>query len=178
MSKRNDSFFDGPKPGGGSNTPSLYLAADRETAPAPEPTPEWQLQAQDDVGNPLLQAMVWLTQHFGLARSAESLLAGASVDGALGPDQAMRMMREAGYNAGLVRRKIDDINPLLMPAVLLLNDGDACVLVRRLDAAQPQPQGHYEVIFPGAEANIRTADAAALAGEHNVFTMRVTPQEK
>ncbi|MCV2348152.1 type I secretion system permease/ATPase [Paucibacter sp. Y2R2-4] len=178
MSKRNDSFFDGPRPAGGSNAPSLYLAADRETAPAAEPTPEWQKEAQGDIGNPLLQAMVWLTQHYGLARSAESLLAGASVDGTLGPDQAMRMMREAGYNAGLVRRKIDDLNPLLMPSVLLLNDGDACVLVRRLDAAQPQPEGRYEVLFPGAEANICTASSAELEGEYSGFTMLVTPQEK
>ncbi|WP_255511908.1 hypothetical protein, partial [Mitsuaria sp. TWR114] len=39
----------------------------------------------------------------------------------------------------------------LLPAVLLLNGGDACVLVRRLDD-DAAGGVRYEVVFPGPEA--------------------------
>lgn len=175
MSQRHDPFFDGAQGGKRAGQPGLYLAADGSTPPAAEAGDNWEEQAAD-IGDPLLHALVWLTRHHGRARSAESLRAGAPVDGALGPDQALRVMREAGYNAGLVRKRIDEISPLLLPAVMLLNGGDACVLVRRLDGAEGQgPQ--YEVVFPGADANVCTAGAAELEAEYSGFMLLATLPE-
>ena len=57
-------------------------------------------------------------------------------------DSMLRVMREAGYSAGLVRKKIEDVNPLLLPAVMLLNGGDACV--REVIERVLRINGHWE----------------------------------
>ncbi|MDN3921779.1 type I secretion system permease/ATPase [Roseateles violae] len=171
---RHDPFFDGGRPGAAPARGGLRLAADSTVDRARPAEPDDPLQglAEQPVGDPLLQALAWLTRHHGRARSPESLRAGAPVDGALAPDQALRLMREAGYNAGLLRKTIDEINPLLLPAVLLLNGGDACVLVKRLD------DGRYEVVFPGPEAAACTATTAELEPEFSGFVLVVSPQEQ
>ncbi|MBT9492571.1 MAG: type I secretion system permease/ATPase [Paucibacter sp.] len=174
MTQRKDSFFDGGKP---AAQPGIYLAADSSTAPAGQAEPSWQAEAAPDIGNPLLQALVWMTQHHGRARSAESLCAGLTFEGPLSPDQALRMMREAGYNTGLTRKDIDDINPLLLPAVMLLNGGDACVLVRRLDATNAAGERQYDVVFPGADSTICTASTPELEAEYSGFVMLMTLPE-
>ncbi|WP_077037406.1 type I secretion system permease/ATPase [Pelomonas sp. KK5] len=186
MSTRNqqDSFFgNDARAGAAANAPTaaankLRLAAD-SSVPQPEARPDpLEGLAEQPVGDPLLQALAWLTRHHGRARSAESLRAGSPVEGALAPDQALRLMREAGYNAGLLRKPIADINPALMPCVLLLNEGDACVLVKRLEEEGVSGgQQRYEVVFPGPEAAAVVASAAELAPEYSGFVLVVSPQE-
>jgi ATP-binding cassette subfamily C protein LapB len=119
--------------------------------------------------DPLAQALAWLTRHHGRDRSAESLLSGQPVTGPLGPDQAVRAMREAGYNAGLVQRRVGDINALLLPAVLLLKNADACILVRR-DGER------FEVVMPGGDSHAITATEADLASEYTGVALVATPQ--
>ena len=171
MPQRHDPFFDGQ-----NQAPGLRLAANGEPAPPPDPLENLTNQP---VGDPLLQALSWLTGHHGKPRSPDSLRAGAPVDGALTPDAAIRVMREAGYNAGLLRKGIDEINGLLLPAVLLLNGGDACVLVRRLDdpAAVAAGSCRYEVVFPGPEAAAVPATTAELEPEYSGFMLAVSPQD-
>jgi ATP-binding cassette subfamily C protein LapB len=90
--------------------------------------------------------------------------------GALGPDQAVRAMREAGFNAGLVQRKIAEIHSLLLPAVLLLRNGDACIVVKRLSAEA------YEVVMPGPESHTCKASEAELAGEYTGIAFVASPK--
>ena len=65
----------------------------------------------------LAQALAWLTRHHGRERSVASLLAELMVDGRLQPEQALRALRDAGYEAGLLQRELGEIHALLMPAV-------------------------------------------------------------
>lgn len=169
MPRPHDPFFDGQP-----QAPGLRLAANGEPPPPADPLDEL---ASQPVGDPLLQALAWLTRHHGRPRSPESLRAGAPVEGALAPDGAIRIMREAGYNAGLLRKSIDDINDLLLPAVLLLGGGDACVLVRRLDDVGAVSPGtcRYEVVFPGPEAAAVPATTAELKPEYSGFMLAVSP---
>jgi ATP-binding cassette subfamily C protein LapB len=171
MPRQHDPFFDGQP-----QAPGLRLAANGEPPPAPDPL---EGLASQPAGDPLLQALSWLTRHHGKPRSPDSLRAGAPVDGLLTPDGAIRVMREAGYNAGLLRKSIDDINGLLLPAVLLLGGGDACVLVRRLDDPASVPAGgcRYEVVFPGPEAAAVPATTAELEPEYSGFMLAVSPLE-
>ena len=122
----------------------------------------------------LAQALVWLTRHHGNERSATSLFEGQQVSGPVGPDQALRALREAGYNAGLVQRAIPDFHDLLLPVVLLLRNGDACVLVSR----QPQAAGPAlcTVVMPGPDAPQLTASEAELATEYSGIALLATPQ--
>lgn len=176
MPKRHDPFFDGNAAAGAR--PSLYLAADADAAPvAGQAAAASPVASGPELGDPLLQALVWLSRHHGRARSAESLRAGQPLDaGPLAPDQALRVMREAGYNANLVRRKLDEINPLLLPAVLLLDGNDACVLVRRLEPGE-DGKPRFEVVFPGADGNACTASAAELEAEFSGFVLLATLPE-
>jgi len=175
QTERHDDFFDGKQGAAGKG---LRLASDSSVdLPSSAPADPLQGLAEQPVGDPLLLALAWLTRHHGRGRSGESLRAGSPVDGPLAPDQALRMMREAGYNAGLLRKRIDDINPLLLPAVLLLNEGDACVLVKRLDEGVEGSEGRYEVVFPGPEAAACVATTAELEPEFSGFVMVVSLQE-
>jgi ATP-binding cassette, subfamily C, bacterial LapB len=122
----------------------------------------------------LLHSLVFLTRHHGKERSAQSLMDGMPLDGILGPDQAVRVMRAAGYNAGLMQRAIGDINALLLPAVLLLKNGDACVLVKRMDSRR-DGSPLCQVIMPGTEFHTCAATEAELDEEYLGFALVATP---
>ncbi|MEY4563066.1 MAG: hypothetical protein RLZZ618_2343, partial [Pseudomonadota bacterium] len=127
------------------------------------------------VDDALLQSLVWLSRHHGRERSAASLLSGMPLSGALGPDQAVRVMREAGFNAGLIQRQIGDLNSMLLPAVLLLKNGDACILVRRLPAAKGEVT-QYDVVMPGTEFHACKAAENELQGEYTGVAFVASPQ--
>ena len=122
----------------------------------------------------LLHSMVYLTRHHGKERSPESMLDGMPVDGLLNPDQAVRVMRAAGYNAGLMQRDIGHIHALLLPAILLLKNGDACVLVRRLDTPGDQSP-MCEIVMPGPEFHTCRASESELDQEYLGFALVATP---
>jgi len=119
----------------------------------------------------LAHALSWLTRHHGRERTAASLLSGLPLQGRLAPDEALRVLREAGYKAGLVQRRIDDLHALLLPAVLLLKGGDACIVAGRR-ADQP---GVYDIVMPGPEHHACTATAAELEAEYTGLAMVCTP---
>lgn len=173
MSRPRDDFFD--EPAGRRGTGGLHLAAVNEAEQVSDVVADIG-DARPGLNDPLLQALSWITRFHGRTRSPASLIAGMPVDGALAPDQALRVMREAGYNAGLVRKQIDEINGLLMPVVLLLNGGDACVLTKRLPGSEGAPD-RYEVVFAAPDAQSCVATAAELESEFSGFVMLVSPVE-
>jgi ATP-binding cassette subfamily C protein LapB len=125
-----------------------------------------------DIDNDALaHAIAWLTRHHGRERSAESLLATLRVQGRLAPDQALRALAEAGYSAGLVQRAIAEINEMLLPAVLLLKEGDACILVARHGAGSS-----YDIVMPGREHHACQASEAELAAEYTGIALVATPR--
>jgi ATP-binding cassette subfamily C protein LapB len=123
----------------------------------------------------LLHSMAYLTRHHGNERSPNSLLDGMPIDGLLNPDQAVRVMRAAGYNAGLMQRDIGHIHALLLPAILLLKNGDACVLVKRFDAA-PGVSPMCELVMPGPEYHVCRATESELEIEYLGFALVATPK--
>ena len=129
--------------------------------------------AEDD---PLAHAMLWLLAHHGKERSLSSLLTTQQVNGLLSPDQAVRALREAGFNAGLVQRPIDQINEMLLPAVLLLNNGDACIFTHR----QAQAHGPMlcTVLMPGPNPQELQAGVDELTKEYSGIVMIVTPKAR
>lgn len=118
----------------------------------------------------LAHAISWLTRHHGRERTPESLLASMPLQGRVGPDQAIRALREAGYSAGLVQRPVAELHELLLPAVLLLKEGDACVVVAR------RADGRYDIVMPGREHTACTASEAELQAEYTGLALVCTPQ--
>ena len=124
------------------------------------------------IDDALLHAVIWLSRHHGRERSAQSLLADLPLTGPMGPDQAIRAMREAGFNAGLIQRRISEVHSLLLPAVLLLKNGDACILARRLEGPTPD---RYEVVMPGEQCVAVEAHESELQAEYTGFAFVATP---
>jgi ATP-binding cassette subfamily C protein LapB len=127
------------------------------------------------VSDALLQALVWVSKHHGRERSAQSLLTGTAIDGSLGPDQAVKVLRDAGFNAGLIQRRIGDIHSLLLPAILLLKNGDACIVVARKQAGKKE-EPKYDVVMPGPESHSCVATEAELSVEYTGFALVASPK--
>ncbi len=122
----------------------------------------------------LAQAMVWVLRHHGQQRSVSSLFEGQLIEGQVGPDQAVRALHEAGWNAGLVQRPIAEFNELLLPVVLLLKNGDAAILVAR--QAQAGGPTLCTVVMPGPDAQALSATEAELAAEYAGMAIVATPR--
>lgn len=146
-----------------------------EAAAQPPPAASVQPAAGWDIENdPLAHALSWLTRHHGREQSPESLLAGQPVAQKLGPDQALRALRDAGFSAGLVQRRVADLHQLLLPAVLLLHEGDACIVVARHDATT-DGSPRYDIVMPGREHHACSASEAELGSEYTGIALVATP---
>ena len=81
--------------------------------------------------DPLLDCLVILTALYERPHSGAALTAGLPlVDQRLTPELFVRAASRAGLSARVVRRELAAISPLVLPCVLLLKGGQACVLVR------------------------------------------------
>jgi ATP-binding cassette subfamily C protein LapB len=143
----------------------------------PEPVPEpGQAQlgasAKDD---PLVQALLWLCKHHGLNTSIHALLNGQALEGALTPEQAVEALGQVGCRASLVKRPPSKILSLLMPVVLLLSNGDACIVLRRIKG-QKGRRPTYEVVMPGADDEVCVATEEELLAEYSGFALIAAPK--
>lgn len=91
----------------------------------------------DTIQDPLLTCLVHLTQQNHRPMSAQVLCDGLPVDGQLTPELFIRAARRAGFAARIVKRELAAITPLTLPAVLLLENQQACIL-QELDHAAGQ----------------------------------------
>ncbi|MFA5982729.1 MAG: type I secretion system permease/ATPase [Methylococcaceae bacterium] len=87
-----------------------------------------QTSLADDV---LLMALLSICKLLLIPSSAEALSAGLPLeDNKLTPELFVRAADRAGLSAGLVKRPLKEISNLLLPAVVLLKNSKACVLIK------------------------------------------------
>ena len=141
------------------------VASGAPAAAAPQ-APAWDIE-----NDALAHALAWLTRHHGRERTPESLLAGLPLKGRLTPDQALRAMREASFSAGLVRRRVAELHHLLLPAVLLLKEGDACIVVAR----HASDARRYDIVMPGREHHACVATETELEAEYTGTALVASP---
>lgn len=88
--------------------------------------------AADD--DPLLQALLAVCKLLDRPQSKESLIAGLPLqDNRLTTDLFARAAERAGLASRLVRRPLAKISTLVLPVILLLKDGNTCILFARQD---------------------------------------------
>jgi ATP-binding cassette subfamily C protein LapB len=123
--------------------------------------------------DPLLEAIVWLCHHYGIDRSEVSLLDGFQPSEAgITPAQAVEVLKRVGFSATLVRRPPSKILTLLMPVVMLLKNGDAVILTKRIGGRAKKAGGtRYEVIMPGSGNEVCTATEEELLPEYSGYTL-------
>lgn len=86
--------------------------------------------AEGHAYDPLLSALVLLTRMQNKPFSAEALKAGLPlVDNRLTPDLFVRAAARASLSAQIVKRPLAQITELVLPAVLLLDNDQVCILV-------------------------------------------------
>ncbi|KNZ31848.1 MAG: ABC transporter [Methylibium sp. NZG] len=121
--------------------------------------------------DPLLDCLLEVCRAHGLAASRASLAAGLPlVQGRLSLDGAERAATRAGLAARLQRMPLSGIDPAALPAVAVLNDDKACVLVGRREG------GGWDVLLPetgGGAAHFSDAD---LAARHSGLVLFVRPK--
>lgn len=94
--------------------------------------------------DPLLKSLVITAQHHDLPVSEESTIAGLPlVDGLLTPSIFHRAAKRVGLSSKICKRALNELNQQLLPAILLLNDQQCCVL-KSIDFKANQA----EVIYP------------------------------
>lgn len=79
--------------------------------------------------DPLLNSLIYISRYYGLANSPEALINGLPLSsGKLTPFLFPRAADRAGLVAKENRSQLTDISELVLPVVLILKGGDACVL--------------------------------------------------
>ncbi|WP_116473572.1 type I secretion system permease/ATPase [Zobellella maritima] len=87
---------------------------------------ELHINCQD----PLLESLVFLSKYYGLPHQGEALTAGLPLaDGKLTPLLLSRAAERAQLSVRFSHQALTGLSELLLPCILLLNDGDACVLL-------------------------------------------------
>jgi len=82
--------------------------------------------------DPLLDALVYVARERGVQVSREGLIAGLPLErGRLSPSLALRAAERAGLEAKVVESSLDRLDGDTLPAILLLRDSQACVLLAR-----------------------------------------------
>jgi len=106
--------------------------------------PAAPLGAAGAVADPLLACLLVVARAHGLPGNPEGAVAGLpTVDGRLTPSLFERAAHRSGLSSRVVRLPIERLRTELLPAVLLLDERDACVLLERsADGATCQ------VVFP------------------------------
>lgn len=90
--------------------------------------------------DPLLECLVLLTQQSQRPFSAQVLVDGLPlVDGRLTPRLFLRAAARAGFAAKVAQRPLRKLSKLLLPAVLLLKDEQACIL-QKIDFAKSEAE--------------------------------------
>ena len=130
--------------------------------------------------DPLLDCLVELTRIHGRPSTRAALSAGLPLaEEGLTPSLFSRAAAHAGFSAKVVRRPLRKIDPALLPAILLLNGNDACVLQGWNDDGQAQlllpDAGQGAVSMAREELEARYTGIAIFSRPHFRFDQRTPP---
>lgn len=123
-------------------------------------------------GGPLLECLLVLAQSHRLVTTREALLAGLPLEsGILTPSLFSRAAARAGLTSKMARRPLSQLNAALFPAVLLLNDNRACVLLSLTPS-------HAQVIFPELDGASVALPLDELANQYSGRAIYARPAER
>jgi len=128
--------------------------------------------ADVDFDPPLIQCLSMLFRLHGKPVSTKLLISYLPAqDVTLRPAACIRAAREAGMQASVMRRSLDQISPLTLPCILLLKDDKCCVLTRLGDT-------ELDVLFPETGMVPQTVSREEMEKEHLGYTFFGKPELK
>lgn len=129
------------------------------------------LAADEVFADDLLGCLNFVARKFDRSIPASALIAGLPLEGGkLTARLFPRAAARAGLSARVVRRNLDQIDPLLLPAVLLLNDDRAVVVV------EIAKEGGAKVVMPDTGRGIVDLSAEELAEKYSGYIILVKPE--
>lgn len=121
--------------------------------------------------DPLLDCLVELTRIHGRPSTRAALIAGLPLEkGSLTPSLFARAASRAGLSAKLVRRSLEKIDTALLPAVLLTDANEACVLLGWDDAGE-----NARLLFPETGQGTVLLSREALAARYTGVAIFARP---
>lgn len=138
---------------------------------ATAPERQWNISTDGSThDDPLLGCLLLLTKMEHRPYSADALTAGLPlVNNRLTPDLFIRAASRAGLSARVVKRQLRQVSNLILPAILLLRDGRACILDRINDDNTAQ------IILPESGEGTRVLPLDNLENEYCGYAIFVQP---
>lgn len=137
------------------------------------PAAEKQRTARVDTmrGGPLAASLSVLLAFHGIHATIEALLAGLPLEnGALTPSLFARAADRAGLLSRVVRSPLNRLNPILLPAVLILAENNSCVVL-----SIDKKAGTARVAFPEVGSEETLIDLEQLNETYTGFVIYVRP---
>jgi ATP-binding cassette subfamily C protein LapB len=122
----------------------------------------------------LLDCLLVVARAHGRALTPDAVLAGLPLErGRLTPALFERAARRAGLASRIVRQPLVRIEPALLPAVLLLAEGKACVLM-----AVDTEAGSCELVFPELGESAVVLPLAEIDARHGGVVLYARPRHR
>jgi len=121
----------------------------------------------------LTECLLFVAKHHGRSLTPASLLSGLPLDenGRLTPAIVDAAARNAGLAARIVRVPLGQIVGFALPAVLFLNDDQACVLLE-------SDGGRFSIAHPALEHGARDISAQELEKIYSGYVLYLMPEKK
>ncbi len=129
-------------------------------------------EAKEGSLDPLLECLVYLTAHFGRAKSAKSLTAGLAYDAnGMRPNLFCDAAERLGLKTKIVKRSsIRKIQNSVLPVVLILNDEQSCVLLSM--------KGKKAKVYMPETASVRDVTIDALEKDYAGYSIFIHPRSE
>ncbi|MEM1048605.1 MAG: type I secretion system permease/ATPase [Pseudomonadota bacterium] len=148
----------GADPLQGAFEPEAVPARDTVSGSAPPPV------------DPLLDCLDFLARQHSRAFSRSAVLSGLPLrDERLSTDLFPRAARRVGLTAKLVHRRVRDVPGIVVPFVVLMNDGEACVVTRK-----DSRTAEVDIVVPGLGDEPRSLPLSDLERDASGYVFYVT----
>ena len=134
----------------------------------------WDVPPTSGIENdPLLGCLIALTRLFNQPTGADTLVASLPlIDQRLTPALFIRAAARVGISAKLIKRPLESITDMVLPAVLLLHDKQACVLLRKTSA------GSMQILLPETGDGEQEISADALQERYSGLVLFARPAHR
>lgn len=146
-----------------------------------------KLARESEISDPLLATLMFLTEFYGRPYSRNALSAGLPFDeGGMTPDLFVRAAARAGLSARVASRSLEEIPDITLPAVLLLRQGQAVILLSVEREGGPDGESTEgdageataEVLLPESGEGMISLPFSALAEQYAGYVIFVKPAYK
>lgn len=136
---------------------------------------EWVIEESPDRHeDPLLDCLIQLTKIHGRPATKTGLSAGLPlVDNRLTIDLFPRAAGRAGMSSRVIRKELTDLSPVQLPAIMLLADRRACILVNIIDNG-----ARFKVLMPETGMGEKIITNKELAALYTGYAIFVRPEYK